>query len=360
MEEFVISLFSELEIIILKKYLDRDNTENVTEKGNGIMKKVFVAGKIPTVGLEMLQREFEVEVYEKDELITEAELRERVKDKDALLSLLSTPVNQETIDRAKNLKIIANFGAGFNNIDFEYAGEKGIPVTNTPQVSTAATADLTFALVLAVARRIAEGDHLMRTEGFNGWAPLFFLGREVSGKKLGIVGLGNIGRAVAERAKGFGMEILYTGRSRKSPELEKELNATFVSFEELLQESDFISINCAYTPESKHMFDEEQFKMMKPTAYLINAARGPIVHEKALVEALRTKEIEGAALDVFEFEPEVTEELKSMKNVVLTPHIGNATIETRDAMAEMAVQNIIQVLNGKEPFSAVNKVAVSI
>jgi len=148
------------------------------------MKKVFVAGKIPEIGLKMLQKEFNVEVYDKDELISEAELRERIKDKDALLSLLSTPVDRETIDNAKNLKIIANFGAGFNNIDINYAQEKGIPVTNTPQVSTAATADLTFALVLSVARRIAEGDQLCRTKGFNGWAPLFFLGREVSGKKI--------------------------------------------------------------------------------------------------------------------------------------------------------------------------------
>lgn len=324
------------------------------------MKKVFVAGKIPEIGLKMLQKECHVEVYNKDELISEAELREKIKDKDALLSLLSTPVNKETIDSAKNLKIIANFGAGYNNIDIDYAQDKEIPVTNTPQVSTAATADLTFALVLAVARRVAEGDQLCRTKGFNGWAPLFFLGREVSGKKLGIVGLGNIGKAVAQRAKGFGMEILYTGNTRKSPEVEKELNATFVSFEDLLQQSDFITINCAFTPESKHMFSTEQFKMMKPTSYLVNAARGPIVDEQALVDALKAKEIEGAALDVFEFEPKITDELKSMDNVVLTPHIGNATIETRDAMAEMAVQNIINVLNGKEPLNPVNKIAVTV
>lgn len=322
------------------------------------MKKVFVAGKIPQIGMDMLEKEFDVEVYEKDDLISEAELRERMKDKDALLSLLSTPVDKETIDSAPNLKIIANFGAGFNNIDCEYAGGKGIPVTNTPQVSTAATADLTIALVLAVARRVAEGDQLARTVGFNGWAPLFFLGREVTGKKLGIVGLGNIGKAVAERAKGFGMEILYNSKTRKSPEVEKELNATFVSLEELLQESDFVTINCSYSPDMKHMFGKEQFEMMKSTAYFINASRGPIVDELSLIEALKAKEIEGAALDVFEFEPKISEELKTLKNVVLTPHIGNATIETRDAMAVMAVENIISVLNGREPLNPVNGIAV--
>jgi D-3-phosphoglycerate dehydrogenase len=322
------------------------------------MKKVFVAGKIPQIGMDMLEKEFDVDVYEKDDLISKAELCERMKEKDALLSLLSTPVDKETIDSAPNLKIIANFGAGFNNIDCEYAGGKGISVTNTPQVSTAATADLTIALVLAVARRVAEGDQLARTVGFNGWAPLFFLGREVTGKKLGIVGLGNIGRAVAERAKGFGMEILYNSKTRKSPEVEKELNATFVSLEELLQESDFVAINCSYSPDMKHMFGKEQFHMMKSTAYLINASRGPIVDELALIEALNAKEIEGAALDVFEFEPKISEELKTLKNVVLTPHIGNATIETRDAMAVMAVENIISVLNGREPLNPVNKIAV--
>lgn len=322
------------------------------------MKKVLVAGKIPQKGMEMLQKEFEVELYDQDELISEDELRERIKDKDALLSLLSTPVSKETIDSASNLKVIANFGAGFNNIDFEYAGEKGIYVTNTPKVSTDATADLTFALVLAAARRIAEGDELCRTTGFNGWAPLFFLGREVSGKKLGIFGFGNIGKAVAKRAKGFDMEIFYYNRHRLSPEMEKEFNVTYLPFEELLKQSDFITINSSYEPSMKHMFSSEQFKMMKPTSYLINAARGPIVDEAALAEALKMKEIEGAGLDVYEFEPAITEELKALKNVVLTPHIGNATFETRDAMAIMAVENIISVLNGGEPMNPVNRVTV--
>lgn len=188
-----------------------------------------------------------------------------------------------------------------------------------------------------------------------GWAPLFFLGREVSGKKLGIFGFGSIGRAVAKRAQGFDMEVFYYKRNRLTPQEEKELNVTYLPFEELLKQSDFITINSSYTPDMRHLFGREQFQMMKPTAYLINAARGPIVHEAALAEALKNKAIEGAALDVYEFEPEITEELKTLDNVVLTPHIGNATIETRDAMALMAVDNIIEVLNGRPPLHAVNK-----
>ncbi|MFD3446203.1 2-hydroxyacid dehydrogenase family protein [Microbacteriaceae bacterium 4G12] len=317
------------------------------------MAKILVAGKIPEIGLTLLDGH-EVEVYEGEGLISEAELQERIQDKDALLSLLSTKVTKETIDCASRLKVIANFGAGFDNIDYQYAAQKGISVTNTPYVSTEATAELTFALLLAVARRIPEGDELCRTTGFQGWAPLFFLGREVYGKTIGIIGLGEIGQAVAKRAKAFGMHIIYTGPNRKY-EAEQVLGATYVSLEDLLKTSDFVTVNCAYNPSLHHMISMEQFHMMKRTAYFINAARGPIVDEKALVKVLQAGEIEGAALDVFEFEPRITEELKTLKNVVLTPHIGNATIETRDAMAEVAVKNIMSVLNGEEALTPVNQ-----
>jgi D-3-phosphoglycerate dehydrogenase len=320
------------------------------------MAKILVAGNIPDIGLKLLEQH-EVEVYEGENLISEQELQQRLQDKDALLSLLSTKVTKETIDCAPNLKIIANYGAGFDNIDHKYAAEKGIPVTNTPEVSTEATAELTFAILLAAARRIPEGDELCRTTGFKGWAPLFFLGREVYGKTIGIIGLGEIGKAVAKRAKAFGMNILYTGPNRK-PEAEKELDVAYVTLEELLRQSDFITINCAYHASLHHMISTPQFNMMKKTSYLINAARGPIVDEQALVSALKNGTIEGAALDVFEFEPKITEELKSLRNVVLTPHIGNATIETRDAMAEIAVRNILSVLKGQEPLTPVNKVLV--
>ena len=318
------------------------------------MEKIFIAGEIPAVGYEAL-KEYELDVYKGEKLIGEEELLIRSRDADAILSLLSTPVNKKIIDGAEKIKIVANFGAGYDNVDYEYAAQKGIPVTNTPFVSTEATAELTMGLLLAVSRRIAEGDELCRTAGFNGWAPLFFLGREVHGKTLGIIGFGNIGRSVAEKAKGFGLNILYYDVKKQDENTEKELGAKYSDFETLLKKSDFITINSAYTPTLKHMIDEREFGLMKKTAYLINCARGPIVNEKSLVKALREKEIEGAALDVYEFEPNISDELKNMKNVVLTPHIGNATIETRDQMALCAAKNIIQVLKGESPYSPINK-----
>lgn len=315
--------------------------------------RVLVAGEIPEKGLSFLKEHFEVDLFEGEQLITKKELIDRIKDKDALVSLLSTNVDKAVIDAAPNLQIIANYGAGFNNIEYEYAREKGIDVTNTPKASTNATADLTMALLLASARRVVEGDTLCRTTGFNGWAPLFFRGREVSGKTLGIIGLGEIGQAVARRAKGFDMNILYTGPNRHE-EREKGLEATYVSLEELLKQADFITINAAYNPSMEHMIDKEQLEIMKPTAYLINASRGPVVHEAALADALENKVIEGAALDVFEFEPEINDKLKTLDNVVITPHIGNATFEARDMMADIVTQNVYKKLNGDTPDYIIN------
>ena len=324
------------------------------------MAKILVAGEIPQKGLELLLENHEVEVFSGEKLISDTELKERIKKKDALLSLLSTPVTKEVIDQAPNLRIIANYGAGFNNIDIEYAASKEIPVTNTPIASTAATADLTMAILLASARRVAEGDEVCRTVGFNGWAPLYFRGREVTGKTIGIIGFGQIGQAVAKRAAAFDMKVLYTGPNRKSQEVEQALNATYVTFDELVAESDFITINCSYNPTLKHMFSTKQFEMMKSTGYLINCARGPIVDEAALIKALAEKQIEGAGIDVFEFEPEISDGLKKLKNVVLTPHIGNATYEARETMAIMAAGNIVKVLNGEAPSYVVNGVKETI
>ncbi|QQB04921.1 hydroxyacid dehydrogenase [Macrococcoides caseolyticum] len=315
--------------------------------------KVLVAGEIPEKGLSFLKEHFEVDLFEGEQLITKEELIDRIKDKDALVSLLSTNIDKAVIDAAPKLQIIANYGAGFNNIEYEYAREKGIDVTNTPKASTNATADLTMALLLASARRVVEGDTLCRTTGFNGWAPLFFRGREVSGKTLGIIGLGEIGQAVARRAKGFDMNILYTGPNRHE-EREKGLEATYVSLEELLKQADFITINAAYNPSMEHLIDKEQLEIMKPTAYLINASRGPVVHEAALADALENKVIEGAALDVFEFEPEINDKLKTLDNVVITPHIGNATFEARNMMADIVTQNVYKKLNGDTPDYIVN------
>lgn len=317
------------------------------------MKKIFVAGPIPEVGLNLLKEHFEVEMYEGKGIISQDELKKGVKDAFGLVSLLSTNVDKEVIDSGEQLAFIANYGAGFNNVDIDYAKSKGIEVSNTPKGSTNATAELTMGILLAVARRIPEGDQLMRHEGFDGWAPLFFRGREVSGKTIGIIGLGEIGSAVARRAKGFDMNILYTGPHRKEDK-EQALDASYVDLETLLKESDFITINAAYNASMEHMIDAEQLKLMKSTAYLINASRGPIVHEKALLEALQNKTIEGAALDVYEFEPEITEGLKSLDNVVITPHIGNATFEARDMMAEIVANNLIKKAQGETPDYIVN------
>ncbi|MEY8602659.1 2-hydroxyacid dehydrogenase family protein [Staphylococcus nepalensis] len=318
------------------------------------MVKVYIAGPIPEVGYNLLKEQgYEVDMYEGKGIVDKETLIQGVKDADALISLLSTNVDQDVIDAGSNLKIIANYGAGFNNVDIEHAKQKHIDVTNTPKASTNSTAELTFALVLAVARRIPEGDKLCRTTGFDGWAPLFFRGREVSGKTIGIIGLGEIGSAVAKRAKAFDMNVLYTGPNQKVDK-EREIGAKYVDFETLLQHSDFITINAAYNPSLHHQFDTEQFKTMKPTSYLINAARGPIVHEEALVQALKNKEIEGAALDVFEFEPEINDELKSLDNVVITPHIGNATFESRDMMSKIVANDTISKLNGDHPKYIVN------
>ncbi|UXS75967.1 2-hydroxyacid dehydrogenase family protein [Staphylococcus chromogenes] len=317
------------------------------------MKKIFVAGPIPEVGLNLLKEHFEVEMYEGKGIISQDELKKGVKDAFGLVSLLSTNVDKEVIDSGEQLAFIANYGAGFNNVDIDYAKSKGIEVSNTPKASTNATAELTMGILLAVARRIPEGDQLMRHEGFDGWAPLFFRGREVSGKNIGIIGLGEIGSAVARRAKGFDMNILYTGPHRKEDK-EQALDASYVDLETLLKESDFITINAAYNASMEHMIDAEQLKLMKSTAYLVNASRGPIVHEKALLEALQNKTIEGAALDVYEFEPEITEGLKSLDNVVITPHIGNATFEARDMMAEIVANNLIKKAQGETPDYIVN------
>ncbi|PTF97119.1 2-hydroxyacid dehydrogenase family protein [Staphylococcus chromogenes] len=317
------------------------------------MKKIYVAGPIPEVGLNLLKEHFEVEMYEGKGIISQDELKKGVKDAFGLVSLLSTNVDKEVIDSGEQLAFIANYGAGFNNVDIDYAKSKGIEVSNTPKASTNATAELTMGILLAVARRIPEGDQLMRHEGFDGWAPLFFRGREVSGKTIGIIGLGEIGSAVARRAKGFDMNILYTGPHRKEDK-EQALDASYVDLETLLKESDFITINAAYNASMEHMIDAEQLKLMKSTAYLINASRGPIVHEKALLEALQNKTIEGAALDVYEFEPEITEGLKSLDNVVITPHIGNATFEARDMMAEIVANNLIKKAQGETPDYIVN------
>lgn len=324
---------------------------NLGEKGIGgvseMTASVLVTGKLLPETMEALEK-WQVETIIGEEL-TEENLIKKAAKVDAIICPLSTQITAKVLESAENLKIVANIGAGFDNIDVKKSKELGIAVTNTPDVSTEATAELTLGLILAVARRITEGDRLCREtpEEFKGWAPTFFLGTELTGKTLGIIGLGRIGQAVAKRAAAFGMKIIYSGHNQK------DWDAEFVSQEELLKRSDVVTIHAAYNPDLKHLINEETLQMMKPNAFLINAARGPVVEEAALVKALKNEEIAGAALDVFEFEPKIGEELRGLDNVVLTPHIGNATVETRSEMGRMAISNVEAVLAGKAPIHSV-------
>ncbi|MCD6331411.1 MAG: D-glycerate dehydrogenase [Thermoplasmata archaeon] len=316
------------------------------------MAKIFITRRLPEGGLRLL-KEYELEIYEGDAPPSKEEIIEGVKDKDALICLLTDKIDAEVMDSAPNLKIIANYAVGIDNIDVEEATKRGILVTNTPGVLTETVADLAWALLMAIARRIVEGDKFMREGKFKGWAPLLMLGSDVYGKTIGIIGAGRIGSAVARRAKGFNMRILYYSRKRNE-KLEEECNAKYVDLETLLKEADFVSLHTPLTEETYHMIGEKELKMMKPTAYLINTARGKCVDENALVKALKEGWIKGAALDVFENEPAIHHELKKLDNVVLTPHIGSASYETRSKMAVMVAKNVIAALEGKLPPNCVN------
>ncbi|HVO66909.1 MAG TPA: D-glycerate dehydrogenase, partial [Syntrophales bacterium] len=268
--------------------------------------------------------------------------------------MITDNVDEEVLDRASRLKMIAHFGVGYNNIDIKAATTRGIAVSNTPGVLTDATAELAFALILAIARRLVECDRATRDGRFRYWAPMLFLGREVTGKTLGIIGLGEIGKAVARRAKGFKMRILYNNRNRINASEEKELTAEFADLQRLFAESDFISLHVPLTSETRHLIGKEEFSLMKPTAYLINTSRGPVVDEQALLEALQNGTIGGAGLDVYENEPSLTPGLKELSNIVLLPHIGSGTLETRIKMASMAAENLIAGLSGGKPPNIVN------
>lgn len=318
------------------------------------MKKVFISGKIPRIAYSLLRNHYEVTMHKELYLLSKKDLIEGIKGCDALLCLLSDIIDKEVINSNPNLKIIANYGAGFNNVDLKAANMQRIPVTNTPIVSTESTADLTMGLLLSIARRIVEGDTNVRAGKFTGWAPLYHLGVDVTNKTLGIIGMGNIGKALVKRAKAFDMRIIYYDQYKLSIEKEKELDVEYVLFDSLLEDSDFLSLHLSYTPRLWHMIGAKEFAKMKSTAFIINAARGPLIDERALLEALKTKIIAGAALDVYEHEPEITPGLEKLDNVILSPHLGNATIETREKMAEMAANNIIEVLSGNEPLNCVN------
>ncbi len=316
--------------------------------------KVFVSRAIPSEGIALLREHAQVTVAVQDAIISRADLERGVREHDALLCILTDRIDADLLDMNPQLKVVANYAVGINNIDVAAATARGIAVTNTPGVLTDCTADLTWALILDTARRVSEGDRVTRAGAFKGWGPLYMLGRDVSGKTLGIVGMGRIGEAVAERAKGFRMPVLYTKRQRLDPQRERELNARHVDMVTLLAESDFVSLHCPLTPETTHLIGLKELTAMKPSAYLINTARGPVVDEKALVRALAEGRIAGAGLDVYEEEPLLAAGLAHQENAVLPPHLGSATIETRIKMARMAALNVIACLKGELPPNLIN------
>ncbi|MCG3146977.1 MAG: Glyoxylate/hydroxypyruvate reductase B [Verrucomicrobiae bacterium] len=306
---------------------------------------VFLTRQIPAEALEILQKTCrQLEVADSEIPLTIERLQTGARGRDGILIMGNDRADAALFDAAGNqLRCISNFSVGTNNIDIAEATRRRITVTNTPGVLTETTADLTWALLLAVTRRIVEGDRFARSGSWRGWTPTQFLGADISGKTLGIVGAGRIGTAVAKRAAGFNMRVLtFTSRN------------TRVEFETLLRESDFITVHVPLTPATKHLFGEKEFLLMKPTAYFINVARGPVHDEAALVNALRQNRIAGAGLDVFEEEPKIHPGLLDLENVVLIPHLGSATIETRRRMAIMAAENLISVLAGRPCPNIVN------
>ena len=318
--------------------------------------KVFITAIIPEVATKILEENGIEVIQNKSYLpIDKKKFLNRAKDCDGILCLLSNKIDKEIIDGLPKVKVIANYAVGFNNIDVDYATQKKIWVTNTPDVLTNATADLAFALLLACARRIVEADEFTRKGKFKIWQSDLMLGKELNGHTVGIIGAGRIGQAFGRRSKGFGMKILYFDKKR-IPKFEKETGAKFSTLNQLLKKSDFISIHTPLTKETYHLIDKKEFEMMKDGAILINTARGEIINEKELVNALKSGKLFSAGLDVYEFEPKITKDLLKMKNVVLLPHIGSATFETRTKMAELAAKNIVNVLRGKKPITPVNKI----
>lgn len=291
-----------------------------------------------------------------DRIWTKQELIERLRggDYNALYCMLTNPVDAEVLDAAPRLKIVANMAVGYNNIQVEDATSRGVAISNTPGVLTDTTADFAWTLLMAAARRVVEGDRFLRAGKFHGWGPLMMVGQDVHGKTLGIVGFGRIGRAVAKRATGFDMKVLYFDRTPADTATEKALNARSMELDELLREADYVSLHTDYNPETHHLIGKPQLESMKKTAYLINTARGPIVDEAALADALKNGTIAGAALDVFEREPEVLPALMQQENAVLVPHIASASLDTRTAMALMAADNIVAALRGDTPPNCVN------
>ncbi len=310
-------------------------------------KRVFITNHLPLAAFQKLSKNFQVTWNKKQ--LTEKELITKIKPYHALLTTLADPITRAVFNAGVRLQCVANYAVGYNNIDLDAAKEKGVWVTNTPEILNEATADIAWALILACARRIPEGEKLVRAGRFQGWHPLLLMGNDLANKTLGIYGFGGIGKAVAWRGRGWNMKVFYHQRRRESSVLEKRYNAHFVSFEKLLKKSDIISVNAPLTPETRHRFTLSEFKRMKSRAIFVNTARGPIHKEKDLALALKAKMIYAAGLDVYEFEPRIEPKLLKLSNCVLLPHLGSATVQTRDRMALLAADNIEKVLLGRRP-----------
>ena len=318
-------------------------------------RSVYVTRVIPQPGVDLLRAHVDVEVNESDEPLSSDELRRRAGSHDALVTLLTDNIDSAVLQSGEgSLKIVANVAVGYDNIDVPAATACGIMVSNTPGVLTETTADFAWALLMGVARRVPEAQSFLRAGKFQGWGIMMMLGEDIHGKTLGIAGFGRIGQAVAQRAAGFGMKILYYDPVVQADDAARRLNARSVDLDTLLRESDFVSVHTPLTSETRHMIGREQLGLMKDTAYLINTSRGPVLDEAALASALKANRIRGAALDVFENEPEVHPELLQLDNAVITPHIASASVATRSRMAVMAAENVIAALDGQRPPTLVN------
>lgn len=316
--------------------------------------KIFVTRQLPEEALSRLRGCGEVRLWQTDTVIPRELLLREVRDADALLCMVTERIDEEVLAHAPRLRIVANMAVGYDNVDVPALTRHGILLTNTPGVLTETTADLTFALILAIARRVAEADRFVRAGHWRSWGPMFFVGHDVHHATLGIIGLGRIGSEVAKRAKGFDMRILYTGR-RRNKSAEEALGCIPVDLSTLLRESDFVTVHVPLTPETHHLLSTAQFGMMKRTAFLINVARGPIVDQRALYAALRDGVIAGAALDVTDPEPiPMNDPLLALENCLIIPHIGSASIATRTRMATLAAENIVAFLSGQRPPTPVN------
>ncbi len=308
---------------------------------------VFLTRALPGPVMVALKNRFRLKYNRRDRPLRKSELIRGMRGCEGLITMLSDTIDREVLARNPGLKVIANYAVGSNNIDLGAATRRGIVVTNTPGVLTEATADLTWLLILSLCRRILEGDRLVRKRKWSGWSPTQLPGIELYGKVLGIVGMGRIGKAVAKRAIGFGMRVVYYNRRRLSPPWEHRLHLSYRSFFRTLETADILSLHVPLTAETRHLIDRRTLKRMKPSSLLINASRGPVVDEKALVAALRSRKIAGAGLDVYENEPRIEKGLLSLPNVVLLPHLGSATVESRIRMGHMVIENVRAVLSGR-------------